>query len=357
MKFIHCSDIHLDSKMERNLSATQARERNAEICATFARMIRYAQENQVTAILIAGDLFDTHRASAQTAQFVLDRIAAAKDVDFLYLRGNHDESRTVLEGVSLPDNLKTFNSPWISYQYGDVVITGREPEGSEWDAGFEIPPLSEAHVNIVMLHGQVSTQPGSELIPLPQFTGKHIDYLALGHLHSFKLEKLDSRGVYCYCGCLEGRGFDECGSKGFVLLDIQDHRVNPEFIPFASRQLYDIPVDISDLVTVTQLNAALDAAAADIPSSALVKFTLTGSYTPESQKDLGFLTKMQEPSFYFVKIKDESHLQIQKSSYEHDISLKGEFIRTVMASHLREDEKEAIICCGLRALRGEEVEL
>ena len=38
MKLIHCSDLHLDSRMESNLSAAQARERNAEICATFARL-------------------------------------------------------------------------------------------------------------------------------------------------------------------------------------------------------------------------------------------------------------------------------------------------------------------------------
>ena len=75
MKFIHCSDIHLDSRMESNLSASQARERNAEICATFGRLVDYAAEQNVTAVLIAGDLFDTARVTAQTVGFVLDRIA------------------------------------------------------------------------------------------------------------------------------------------------------------------------------------------------------------------------------------------------------------------------------------------
>ena len=85
MKFIHCSDIHLDSRMERNLTASQARERNAEVCATFGRLVDYAVREQVTAVLIAGDMFDTERASAQTANFVLSRIAGAPEVDFLYL--------------------------------------------------------------------------------------------------------------------------------------------------------------------------------------------------------------------------------------------------------------------------------
>ena len=51
---------------------------------------------------------------------------------------------------------------------------------------------------------------------------KNIDYLALGHIHKYKQAELDQRGVYCYSGCLEGRGFDECGEKGFVLLDIDE---------------------------------------------------------------------------------------------------------------------------------------
>ena len=38
-----------------------------------------------------------------------------------------------------------------------------------------------------------------------------------------------------------------------------------------------------------------------------------------------------------------------------DISLKGEFVRSVLASDLSEEEKQRIIACGMRALAGEEV--
>ena len=106
MKLIHCSDLHLDSKMEHNLTAQQARERNAEICATFSRLVSFAAENGVDAVLLAGDLFDTGRVSPRTAMFVLDGIRAAKDVEFFYLRGNHDESHDVFAGMELPDNFK-----------------------------------------------------------------------------------------------------------------------------------------------------------------------------------------------------------------------------------------------------------
>lgn len=357
MKIIHCSDVHLDSPMESNLSASQARERNAEICATFGRLVRYAAENQVDAVLIAGDLFDTRRVSAQTVDFVLERIRRAEKVEFFYLRGNHDAQRSAFEELDFPENLKCFGAQWTSYQYGNVVIAGMELEREKWDASYDTLKLQTDNINIVMLHGQVSTQSGEELIPLPKLRGKHIDYLALGHIHSFQKEKLDDRGFWCYCGCLEGRGFDECGEKGFVELEVQNHQVRASFVPFARRGLYEREVDISGLTTISQIQSAMERSAEGISSESLVKFTLTGTYTLETQKDLRFLQKMLEPDFYFVKIKDESRLQIEKESYEHDMSLKGEFIRMVMASDRPREEKEQMILWGIRSLSGEEVTL
>ena len=350
MKFIHCSDIHLDSKMERNLTAAQARERNAEVCATFARMASYATEQGVTAVLIAGDLFDTQRATAQTVGFVLDTIRTSPTVDFLYLRGNHDESS--FEGWDLPENFKTFGDSWTYHRYGHVVIAGMELEPE-----YDTLNLQEDSVNIVTLHGQVSTQAGAEQIALPLLKRKHIDYLALGHIHSYQTGKLDDRGTWSYCGCLEGRGFDELGAKGFVLVDVEEKTIRTEFIPFARRTLEEAKVDITDLVTVSQILAAAETATAGISAENLVKITLVGSYTLETQKDLSFLKKMMEGRFWSLRIKDESHLKIEKESYEHDLSLKGEFIRLVMASDRTAEEKEQMILCGIRALSGEEVTL
>lgn len=350
MKFIHCSDIHLDSKMERNLTAAQARERNAEVCATFARMAAFAAQQDVTAVLMAGDLFDTQRATAQTVGFVLDTIRNVPNVDFLYLRGNHDVS--AFAGWDLPKNFKTFGDGWTYHRYGEVVIAGMEQEPA-----YDALNLPEDTVNIVTLHGQISTQPGEELIALPLLKRKNIDYLALGHIHSYQTGKLDDRGTWCYCGCLEGRGFDELGAKGFVLVNVENKNVSHEFVPFARRTLEEVAVDITDLVTVSQILAAAEEACEGIPAENLVKVTLTGTYSLETQKDLQFLKKMLEGRFWFLKIKDESRLKIEKESYEHDLSLKGEFIRLVMASNRPEEEKERMILCGIRALSGEEVAL
>ncbi len=357
MKLIHCSDLHLDSPMESHLSAEQARERNHEILKTFFRLVCYARENHVDAVLIAGDLFDSNRITQTTADFVLDTITQASEVEFLYLKGNHDEDKLVLSNQEFPDNLHLFGESWDYVSFDTVTVAGVQLTRENWETIYDDLILNESQINIVTLHGQIATQPGEEQIALPLLRNRNIRYLALGHLHGYHKEPLDHEGEFCYCGCLEGRGFDECGEKGFVLVEVENHRLTTEFIPFASRQLFEVPVDITGLTTVTEFHQAMVQASADIDSRHLVKFVLHGNYTLETQKDLGFLQKMLSSRFWFVRIKDESHLKLNQADYQNDISLKGEFIRLVMASDRSDEEKEQIICCGLQALSGEEVRL
>jgi hypothetical protein len=69
------------------------------------------------------------------------------------------------------------------------------------------------------------------------------------------------------------------------------------------------------------------------------------------------LAQLLSERFYFAKVKDETRLSINAEDYAHDISLKGEFVRRVMASSLSDSEKERVIACGFRALSGEELGL
>ena len=90
MRFIHCADLHLDSKMTSNLSREQAKERKMEILRTYSRMIDYAKENKIDGIIIAGDLFDTRNISATARNMVKDSIMSNPQIEFYYLKGNHD---------------------------------------------------------------------------------------------------------------------------------------------------------------------------------------------------------------------------------------------------------------------------
>ena len=104
--------------------------------------------------------------------------------------------------------------------------------------------LNKDKINIFILHGDDSNTYGINKVKIDSLENKYIDYLALGHYHSYKEEKIDNRGRYAFSGCLEGRGFDECGEKGFILLDI-DKEVKSTFIPFAKRTIHDVNVDVT----------------------------------------------------------------------------------------------------------------
>lgn len=351
MKLIHCADLHLDSPMESNLPAEKARERRNEILFTFSELIRHADENDANAILIAGDLFDSKRTTKKTEQYVLNLIEQHPDLNFFYLAGNHDSGNRLSAGGDLPPNLYTFREGWTSYSLENVYITGSEcPDPDTLD-------LPEDCVNVVLLHGQQKETNTAEqdVIPFKKYKGKHIDYLALGHLHGYREAALDDRGIACYSGCLEGRGFDECGQKGYVLLEIEHGRVNHTFVPFARRTLHEISCDLSECQSALETENRLTAAVQRIPSSDLVKVILTGECSPQLSLDVPQLTQLLTQRFYFAKLVNRTRLAICPRDYIHDVSLKGEFVRRVMASDLTEAEKEEIIVCGFRALNGEEL--
>lgn len=362
MKIIHCADLHLDSKMTANLSKEQARERKKELLRTFVRMVEYAARHEVRAILIAGDLFDTRNVSALARNTVKDMICSHPQIDFLYLRGNHDSDNFLSKLEEIPQNLLLFGHEWTTYLYGNVAVTGLELDSENHSVCYNSLVLAADAFNIVTLHGQLEdygSQGQAESISLSRLKNKNIDYLALGHVHSTVTEKLDARGVYCYPGCLEGRGFDECGEKGFVLIDIDDSKRSAkyQFIPIAARTLYTIEVDVSGIATTREAAERIEKeiAKAAYSSGSMVRFVLTGEVGVDAEFNCEYLQELFAEYFYYERVCDRTKLLVTYDDYAQDVSLKGEFIRMVLASDLSEEQQTEVIRCGILALSGEEI--
>lgn len=354
---IHCADLHLDARMESGLPKEKAKERRLELLRTFTRLVEQASEQEAEAILLCGDLFDAKTVSARARNCVLDAVRQHPQIIFYYLQGNHDQNGFLNDIEELPKNLKTFGSTWTFYKQNKVTIAGAEISGQNADWILDRLFLDASEINIVMLHGMAGEYGGKkkeEEFSLKKLRNRNIDYLALGHVHSYRKEKLDERGTWCYCGCLEGRGFDECGEKGYVLLDIEDGKVNSRFVPFAERTLHEIPVDITGLMTQEEIQRAVLEKVSAIPQKDMVKIVLRGEISAEAEKDAGWIQKWLEKDYYFLKVKDEVRLDIRPEDYQYDVSLKGEFVRLVLASRMSEEEKEHVLRLGIRALAGEE---
>lgn len=361
MRIIHTADVHLDSKMRANLTPDKAKERKHEILATFLNMVEYAHDQNVFAILISGDLFDTKKISSLVKNAVENVIITNPGIKFFYLKGNHDNTNFFDDAAELPPNLFLFGDSWKGYAIGDSInvwgIELSEENSNEAQKTFAPNPSC---TNIVMLHGQEAgsdSKDKAEIININNFKNKGIDYLALGHIHEHKLCNLDSaNSFYCYPGCLEARGFDETGEHGFVLLDINDETgiITPSFVPFAKRKSVNVPVDITGLETSMDIIGAIQS---ELPSCGadlcdLVKITLVGNVSPDAEIDIDFIRRNFEGDYYFLKVKDESRIHVNYEDYALDESLKGEFVRLVKSSDMSEEEKGAIIRYGINAIRG-----
>lgn len=357
MKIIHCADIHADSKMGTHFSKEQAELRRNEIVDSFAKMVDFAKKNGVKAVIIAGDLFDTkENQQKKIKQRICYIIEQNPEISFLYLRGNHDEDVDFFEEKPI-SNLKRFSkSKWTKYSCENVDIYGREFSSSIPVSSYgELNP-DTAHVNIVVLHGQVAEyKPKNDApeISLPKLTNKNIDYIALGHIHDFKLEKLDSRCSWCYSGCLEGRGFDESGKKGFVLLDIKNNKVQAEFVPFSKRVVQEIKVKLSGVMDFSEIMKKITDSLAGISSQDIVQVDLTGELSEETEIEPESYQSALASEYFYIRVKDKTEVKIDFTKYEKDVSLKGEFIRLVKnQQNLSEEQKTKIIMTGIKALAG-----
>lgn len=354
MKIIHMSDLHLGSAFT-DLPADKRSIRAAEVASSLKRAVDYAEKSGARVILLSGDVFDGDRPRRSDREFFYGVIEANPDIDFLYLRGNHDTE----ESFSRSDlkNLKTFSSDgWTTYEYGDTVICGAELPRPCPPSFYSSLILSPDKFNIVTLHGQISklriVAPGE--ISLPLLQDKNIDYLALGHIHSYSSGEIDRRGIYVYSGCPEGRGYDESGDKGFVEIDTSTRRF--AFVKSAVRDVVIREADISGAEDFGSVVQTVQNSLSGVDEKSVVRAVLTGETKLDVASLLPRVKEYFSGGYFSFDAKNNTKQVINAEDYSKSASLKGEFYRLVMGDNeLGEEEKEEIIRLGMKAFDGEEL--
>lgn len=354
MKIIHISDVHIASPLTARLSPIKAHERSLEIIGTFRRIAEEAKSSGAEAMMICGDLFDNESVGLSTLDSVMGIIESAPRVKFLYLPGNHEKNRLISSGVRIPENLMIFGEDWTYFTIGNVTFAGRERTDKNM---FDSLVLKEEGINILVMHGELcdhSDEGGR--IGLDRLASLPIDYVALGHYHSFSEKRISARTVAVYSGTPEGRGFDEAGQKGFVTVDVGKRTLDYKFTPIAKRTLHVCEVDITGAEREIEVERKITEKISGISSKDLLRILLIGERTTSYKPDVAAIKERFSDGYYFFEVKDTSRLKISAEEYKNDKSLKGEFIRLVLSKDdLTQEQKDAIIECGLRALAGETI--
>ena len=387
VRLIHTADLHLDSAFSSRFSKEEAEERRRNLLIAWNKLLQYGIERKVQAILISGDLFDSPVVSRSTMEIFLSSIRKNPEISFFYLRGNHDTKNTFRFRDDLPKNLFLFSKEGKKYRLKEkLVLLGQEFYGTESrselpeepeelveeellspssakDAVQSIWNLKEEDCNILMLHGALR-EGGPEVqdeqgISLKQLSRYPIHYLALGHIHKREEGKCGSLN-YIYPGCLQGRGFDEEGEKGFYYVKIEEEtkEIKAEFVPLKEGAFRIIPLFLSEedgtLDAEEKIRESLKKEGAEAKDS--VRIILKGEKRAGEERNLRYLEKQLEEEYAYIEIKEETKLKLRKEEFIHEKGLKGEFLRMVCESEsLSEEEKEKLMILGIGLLQGEEL--
>lgn len=387
VRLIHTADLHLDSAFSSRFSKEEAEERRRNLLIAWNKLLQYGIERKVQAILISGDLFDSPVVSRSTMEIFLSSIRKNPEISFFYLRGNHDTKNTFRFRDDLPKNLFLFSKEGKKYRLKEkLVLLGQEFYGTESllelpeepeelveeellspssakDAVQSIWNLKEEDCNILMLHGALR-EGGPEVqneqgISLKQLSRYPIHYLALGHIHKREEGKCGSL-YYIYPGCLQGRGFDEEGEKGFYYLEIEEETkgIKAEFVPLKEGAFRIVTIFLSEedgtLDAEEKIRESLKKEGVDAKDS--LRIILKGEKRAGEERNLRYLEKQLEEEYAYIEIKEETKLKLRKEEFIHEKGLKGEFLRMVSESEsLSEEEKEKLMILGIGLLQGEEL--
>ena len=114
MKFLHAADVHLDSPLrglERYEGAPADEIRSATRHA-FDNLVGLAIEENVSFILLAGDLYDGDWKDYNTGLYFISRMQQLESagIRVFIVAGNHDAASQITRQLRVPDNVTLFST-------------------------------------------------------------------------------------------------------------------------------------------------------------------------------------------------------------------------------------------------------
>lgn len=368
VKIAHIGDIHLDSPLTNLKDIKMSSQRRRETADTLFFAINKCVELEVDLVLMAGDVFDSEYINLANCRRIAKKMEQEKNLTFFIAPGNHDyiHPASVYCQVNWPENVHIFSKEKME------KVTLYDKKTCIWGAGFNAPSVERpllldfcvedpTWINIGVLHGEV-TNASSIYNPITeeQIGKSKLDYLALGHLHAFSGILQSDKTSYCYAGCLEPRGFDELGQKGFVIAEIEKENSRFYFYPAAKRQYLEVDINVSGMRGEEDICAAISEMIGE-NTQHLYKIHLTGEVEEADCIDLQRIANHMGPQYYYFKLLNDT--QIAREFYEiaNERNLTGIFVGEMLqkikqAQDPEEKEKwECALSMGYQALLGREV--
>ena len=352
MKILHASDFHLDSPF-RGLDAGQAMLRRRELRELPGRLADLARAEKVDLVLLPGDLFDGARVYPETVETLIAALARM-EVPVVIAPGNHDHVHGASPYLTAkwPENVHVFTRPQMETVelpglgcavHGCAFVTPHRTD--EPLAGFSAP--EDGLLHLLCVHGEVGLAGNYGPIPPGALGRSGAVYAALGHIHTGSGLCREGDTFWAYPGCPEGRGFDECGSKGALVITIDDGGVSARFHPLCRREYRIESVDVGEFDRLLER----------LTGEELVRIILTGE--SERTPDLAALTDRARARCFHAEVRDGTTLPTDLWARAEEVTLTGLFLREMRRrlDGASEEEKPNVLLAarfGLAALEGGE---
>ncbi len=236
-RFIHTADLHLDAPLH---SLALKDEVLSDLVGSATRgaleqIVTLCLEEDVHALLIAGDLYDRDLHSMKTAAFLtaqLERLNAASIPVFI-IRGNHDAESRITKELDLPPNVHVFTGHGGTEHLEEHGVAVHGVSFAKPQAPESLLPKYPAPVagcfNIGLLHTSlVGSERHDTYAPcsVSDLKNHGYDYWALGHIHKRQVHSEAPHIVMP--GMPQGRDIGEAGTKTVTLVSVSDGTVTLE---------------------------------------------------------------------------------------------------------------------------------
>jgi len=204
-RFIHSSDLHLGKRFGGFTGDLPGRLREARH-GVLGRLAVHAREHEASAVMLAGDTFDTETPASDVRRQALTEMGQHPSIRWVLLPGNHDSlqaaelwSRMAAEA---PPNVTLAQQAQPLELAPDVFVlpapcTTRRPgrDTTEW---MDAAPTPTGVLRIGLAHGAIQTfteeGSGEDVIAPDRARRSGLDYLALGDWHGAM--QIDDRTFY-----------------------------------------------------------------------------------------------------------------------------------------------------------------
>ncbi len=244
-------------------------------------------DEEVQALLIAGDLYDRDLQSMKTAAFLgaqMERLNEAAIAVFI-IRGNHDAESVITRTLELPPNVHVFGAKGgtIRLQEHRVAIHGVSygaPQAPQSLLAKYPAPLAGWY-NIGLLHTSLAGAEGHDTYApctVADLANHGYDYWALGHIHKRQVHRQTPHIVMP--GMPQGRDIGEEGAKSVTLVTVDEGAVTLEERPSAQVEFHRLSCVLDGVEDwremLARISATLRAHGASSSQSAIVRLELRG---------------------------------------------------------------------------------